>query len=156
MFGPLSHALDSFPVVCLIWVFVKISMNFVVKYSEGVTYFLLSVPQPTNTRKFFHVLIQHQLIGEIAKPRATRKALLQFFSPTSSGFCGHPISGFFPALSKILGIIWKTQGQLHWLIMEPTKHQNIENCQQGITLLIFGKNNLISCSIKTWGREWML
>ena len=38
MFGPPSHALDSFPVVCLIWVFVKISLNFVVKYSAGVTY----------------------------------------------------------------------------------------------------------------------
>ena len=38
MFGPPSHALNSFPFVCLIWVFVKISLNFVVKYSVGVTY----------------------------------------------------------------------------------------------------------------------
>ena len=38
MFGPPSHAFDSFPVVCLILVFLKISLNFVVKYSVGVRY----------------------------------------------------------------------------------------------------------------------
>lgn len=49
MFGSSSHALDSFPDLCLIWVFVKISLNFAVKFSVGVTFiFLLPVEQPAN------------------------------------------------------------------------------------------------------------
>lgn len=35
-------------------------------------------------------------------------------------------------LSTILGIIWKTQGQLYWLKLELAKSQNLENCQQSI------------------------
>ena len=50
MFGFPSHALDSFPVLCVIFVFVKISLNFEVKYAVGEAYILLfPVPQPTNT-----------------------------------------------------------------------------------------------------------
>lgn len=43
-----------------------------------------------------------------------------------------PISGYFPTLFTILGIIWKTQGQLYWLKLELAKSQNLENCQQSI------------------------
>ena len=45
----LSYTLASFPVLCVIFGFVKISLNFVVKYSVAVTFFLLPVEQPTNT-----------------------------------------------------------------------------------------------------------
>ena len=49
MFSPPSNALTSFPVVCLILVLAKISLYFVVKYSLGMTYFLLVFEQPANT-----------------------------------------------------------------------------------------------------------
>ena len=44
----LSYTLASF-VLYVIFGFVKISLNFVVKYSVAVTFFLLTVEQPTNT-----------------------------------------------------------------------------------------------------------
>ena len=44
-----SYTLASFPVLCVILGFVKISLNFVVKYSVAMTFFLLPVEQPTNT-----------------------------------------------------------------------------------------------------------
>ena len=44
-----SYTLASFPVLCVIFGFVKISLNFVVKYSVAMTFFLLPVEHPTNT-----------------------------------------------------------------------------------------------------------
>ena len=41
MFGPLSHFLDSFPVLWEIFVFLNISQNFVVKLSFGFTKILI-------------------------------------------------------------------------------------------------------------------
>ena len=47
-----------------------------------------------------------------------------------------------PSLFTILGVIWKTQGQLRWLKVELSEDQNLENCQQCITLLIFLEKQL--------------
>ena len=37
------------------------------------------------------------------------------------------------------------EGRLHWLILIPTIDQNLQNCQESITLLMFWKNNLTPC-----------
>ena len=79
MFGSSSHALDSFPDLCLIWVFVKISLNFAVKFSVGVTFIFwsrlnspptlatLSEKSTAGTCVLIFIFTQHELIGEISK-----------------------------------------------------------------------------------------
>ena len=37
------------------------------------------------------------------------------------------------------------EGRLHWLILIPTTDENLQNCQESITLLMFWKNNLTPC-----------
>ena len=37
------------------------------------------------------------------------------------------------------------EGRLYWLILIPTIDQNLQNCQETITLLMFWKNNLTPC-----------
>lgn len=60
MFDPPNHVLASFPVMCLILVFVKISLYFVVKYSVAVTYiFLPLVEQPA---EHLQCCFQNQLL----------------------------------------------------------------------------------------------
>lgn len=68
----------------------------------------------------------------------------EIFSPSSDHNVKieHPMEKptfirLLPSLFTILGVIWKTQRQLPWLKVELSEDQNLENCQQGITLLIF-------------------
>ena len=75
LFDPPHHSLAHFPVVCLTFVLVKISLYFVVKYSVGVTYisssWLNSPPywqrllrnQPL--APIFPIFVEHQVIGAI-------------------------------------------------------------------------------------------
>ena len=98
----LSYTLASFPVLCVIFGFVKISLNFVVKYSVAVTFFLLPVEQPTNTYNsrlnspptrttlFAKSTAgttsdQQKLTGETSKSQGNSQDSTTFFLPTSSG-----------------------------------------------------------------------
>lgn len=69
----------SFPDLCFIWVFVKISRNFAVKFSVGVTFMFcsrlnrpptLATPSAKSTAGtcvLILIFAQHELIGEISK-----------------------------------------------------------------------------------------
>ena len=83
MFGPPSHAFDSFPVVCFILVFLKISLNFAVKYSVGVRYIFCS----ETTRQH----LQHCLFANLVR-------ILQPSRPVMNST--FPVALFFSYLVK--------------------------------------------------------
>ena len=137
MFGPPSHAFDSFPVVCSILVFLKISLNFVVKYSVGVRYIFCSWRNnaPTLATLSFR------------QPRQDWLVVLTIVAP-SNDHTEHPIEK--PTYIRLLSCslynslynLKTRQGQLHWLKLEPAKIQNLENCKQDISLYIFLEKQL--------------
>ena len=81
----LSYTLASFPVLCVIFGFVKISLNFVVKYSVAVTFFCsrLNSP-PTRTTLFAKSTAgttsdQQKLTGETSKSQGNSQDSTTFF-----------------------------------------------------------------------------
>ena len=82
----LSYTLASFPVLCVIFGFVKISLNFVEKYSVAVTFFFAPgwtahqhVQHYLQNQPLAPLLISKSWQGKLLNPRAIRKTLLHFF-----------------------------------------------------------------------------
>ena len=76
-----SYTLASFPVLCVIFGFVKISLNFVVKYSVAVTFFCSRLNSPPTRTTLFakSTAVSKSWQGKLLNPRAIRKTLLHFF-----------------------------------------------------------------------------